>query len=171
MDEFKRAGEVIEGWAEATTDLIADWTGYSAALATKLGSGSYGQEEGSADLSIGLRLLTSSAMRMTIEALETWSILTGDFDETLDTGQFATDPLKATGPRSLTVVKDLESVTGAKLPATRVTPVPSTLNTGATVFTLHVDGSGMKARIYDGEVIATDQAGGTEAVPVSVTIG
>ena len=63
------------------------------------------------------------------------------------------------------------SVSGQKLPKARVKPVPDTLPPQVTAFDLDIDGDGIKARTYDGVIVATDTSGTVEEIKVSVTVG
>ncbi|MDQ2648443.1 MAG: hypothetical protein M3Z03_02680 [Actinomycetota bacterium] len=169
MDGLSRTGEALEGWGQAAQELVAEWTSYASKLTTKTESGSYAAEDGSADFATGLQLVVSSFMKLGVEALDSISILTEEVDPDEDSGVFLTSPSGQV--RTLAIPNDLVSVTGTTLPAAKVTLHPATLKAGEQVFRLEVATKGVKARIYDGEVVATATDGSTETIAVKVTIG
>jgi hypothetical protein len=105
------------------------------------------------------------------EAIDALSILTSDFSEETTVGGYGTDPAKAATTRTLSVKDDLKSVSGQVLPKEKVDLQPDTLAPSHTQFVIDVDGDGLKARTYDGHVVATDETGDSEDIFVSVTIG
>lgn len=170
MSESPQIGEVIEGYAELAQDLLASWTPYLTGLTAKVGANQYGPDDAKADFSVLAKLVTDSMFRIGSEALDALSILSDDFDETGAIDVFDL-PQKVTGHRTLTLKGDLKSVTGKILPKDRIVLVPDTLVPPATQFSMVVDETGMKARTYDGYVLATAATGAVEEIPVSWTVG
>jgi hypothetical protein len=78
---------------------------------------------------------------------------------------------KAPTVRTLTAKADFKSVTGETLPTSHITFEPDHLEPDETECELRADGNGIKARTYDGWVVATDPNGGTSEAPATVTIG
>lgn len=171
MSENSQYSEVMEGCAELAQKLVADWTPYLTGLSTKMGSGSYGPGDASSDFSALAKLALNSLYDIGSKTMDAISIATLGFTEEETIGGYHTDPAKAGGVRTLKLKGDLKSVCGLVLPQERVTLVPDSLVPSATQFDLEVDKDGMKARTYDGYVLATDQAGVTEEIFVSVMLG
>lgn len=171
MSEYPQIGEVIEGYAELAQDLLASWAPYLTSVSAKVGANTYGPADASADFSAWAKLVADSVFRIGSEALDALSILSSDFDEKGAVGVYDVDPQKAIVARTLALKGDLKSVTGKVLPKDRIELVPDTLVPPSTQFELVVDETGMKARTYDGYVLATDAAGAVEEIPVSWTVG
>lgn len=171
MNEVSRVGEVLEGYAVLVNQLAADWTPYVNTVSTAVGSGTYDADNAAADFPQLAKLVADSLIAIGSEMVDAYAILTSDFSEQSLVAGLGTDPAKAATTRILTVKGDLVSVSGQTLPHQRVTPVPATLAPTHTQFDLDVDGDGIKARTYDGFIIATDTAGAQEEIPVTVTIG
>jgi hypothetical protein len=169
MDEVDRFSEVLDGYSELTEELLAAWTPFLSDLSTKLGAGPYGADEAAADFPTAAKLTLQSMIAVGSEAIDAISVMTLGFGETatVDHSKFA----KAPTVRSLAVKADLQSVSGETLPKGDVTIHPDQLPPNETDFTLHADGDGIKARTYDGWVVATDPDGVTSEVSVTVTFG
>lgn len=171
MAEVPRLTEAFEGYVVLAEELLAGWTPVATDVATKIGSGSYDPDDLAADFSRVAKLLADAWMAIGSEAVDAISILTSSFSEQTSVDGYGTDPQKAGGERTLTIEADLVSKSGKVLPASQVIPVPTTLPPHHTRFRLDVNGAGMKARTYDGHVVATDEDGNADAIFVSVTIG
>jgi hypothetical protein len=156
---------------ELADQLIENWTPYVTGVAAKLDANGYGAKEAEADLPVVAKLVTKSALSAGFEALDVAAILTDEFSEQKVVGGFRADPAKSGTDRTLTLKGNLKSVTGPEIPVARVKVVPDKLPPQATDFALEVNGDGLKARTYDGYVVATDPAGAVEEIFVSVTIG
>lgn len=171
MSDDLHLGEVMEGYTVLVGELLKEWSPWVTAVATKMATGTYQQADVEADFPAGVKLVASSLFAIGSEAVDAVTVMTSTYDEQRLISGFGTDPGRATAVRSLVVKADLESVTGRTLPKERVKAVPATLAVGVTEFDLAVNGYGMKARTYDGIIVATDASGGVEEVKVSVTIG
>lgn len=171
MSDDLHLGEVVEGYAVLATELLKEWSPMVSALSTKVAAGNYQLDDAAADFSAGVKLVASSLFAIGSEAMDAVTVMTSSYSEQRLISGYGTDPTRASTVRSLMVKADLESITGRTLPKERVKPVPATLAVGATDFDLAVNGDGMKARTYDGIIVATDASGGVEEIKVSVTIG
>ena len=169
MDEVDRVSEVLDGYSELTKELLAGWTPFLSNLSTKLGAGPYGVDEAAADFPAAAKLTVDSMIAIGSEAIDALSVLTDPFsDETTEDGVLA----KANTARVLTVEADFVSVTGEVLPKSRITFEPDPLPPGETEFALKVNDIGLKARTYDGWVVATNPNGDADPpVRQTVTIG
>lgn len=171
MSNVPRFDEVVEGYALLADELLDSWTPFLTTIAAKVNAGTYDPDAATADFPKLAKLVAGSVIGIGLEAFDALAILTSDFSEEKKISGYRTDPAKAATTRTLTVKDDLTSVTGMTLPKSRVTIVPAQLAPSTTQFVLDVDGDGLKARTYDGYVLATDTAGGVEEIFVSVTIG
>ena len=171
MNDVNRFGEAYEGYAVLATQLLESWTPFVSDVSAKVGDGTYDAGDAADDFPTFAKLVADSLMAIGSEAIDALAILTSDFDEETTTGGYGTDPAKAGTTRTLTVKDDLKSVSGQVLPKQKVTVKPATLAPTNTQFEIDVDGDGLKARTYDGYVVATDGAGNAEEIFVSVTIG
>jgi hypothetical protein len=168
MGEVDRFSEVLDGYSELTNELLAAWTAFLTGLSTTLGAGSYGPAEAASDFPAAAKLAVDSMIAIASEAVDAVSILTSSFsEEATEDGVFA----KANTDRILTPEADFVSVTGEVLAKSRITFHPAQLPAGKTDFELKVDGDGVKARTYDGWVVATDSEGHADRVPETVTVG
>lgn len=171
MSDNLHLDEVAQGYDVLAEQLLKDWSPYLTAVSAKAAAGTYQAADAEADFSAGFALAVKSMMAIGSEALDAVSIMTSTFSEQEHVGGYHTGQVHAGTVRTLTVKADLVSVSGQKLPKARVKPVPETLAPNLTGFDLDVNGDGMKARTYDGVVVATDASGGVEEIKVSVTIG
>lgn len=169
MDELTRLTEVLEGYAELAAELATNWASFLHDLSTKAGTGAYGPDEAAADFPAAARLALTSLMAIGSEAVDALAIMTSDFSEETTEGGLTLPAAKTS--RTLAVKADFTSVTGKVLPKDRITIVPNHLAPGETQFALEVDGDGLKARTYDGWVVATDADGAEVEVKETVTIG
>jgi hypothetical protein len=169
MDAVDRFSEVLEGYAERARGLVTAWTPFLDDLATRLGAGPYGTDDAAADFPAAAKLAVESMTGLAAEAFDAVSIVTLGFSETATVGglKFA----KAPTVRALTAKADFTSVTGETLPKSHLTIVPDQLAPNETEFALVADGDGVKARTYDGWVVATDPKGATSETRATVTIG
>lgn len=168
MDEVDRFSEVLQGYSELTKDLLADWTPFLSDLSTKLGAAPYGPNEAAADFPAAAKLAIDSVIAIGSEAFDALAVLTSSFsEEATEKGVLA----KAKTDRVLTAEADFVSVTGEVLAKSRITFEPDHLPPGETEFVLKVDGDGVKARTYDGWVVATASNGHADRVQETVTIG
>lgn len=170
MSDVDRFGEVFEGYVDLAKDLLTSWTPLVTAVSAKAGSGAYSLEDAKADFPAAVKLAADSLRDVGSEAIDALAILTGDFSEDVEVPCF-TDPAKTAEQRTLAMKDDLKSVSGQVLPKARVTITPHTLDPQRNRFILKVNGDELKARTYDGVVVATGKAGVVEEVFVSVTIG
>lgn len=168
-DEVDRFSEVLDGYADRSRELIAAWAPFLNDLSARLGAGPYGADDAAADFPAVAKLAVESMVALGAEAFDAMSILTLGFDEKETVGGLML--AKASTTRTLTVKEDLKSVTGETLPKSHVTIEPDHLAPQETEFTLSADTNGVKARTYDGWVVATDPVGAISEVPVTVTIG
>jgi hypothetical protein len=171
MSDPPRFSEVFEGYVVLANQLLGSWTPFVSGVAAKVDAGTYDSDEAAQDFPTVAKLITDSLMLIGSEAIDALAILTSDFSEETTVSGFGTDPAKAATTRTLSVKSDLKSVSGQVLPKAKVDLKPDTLAPTFTQFVLDVDGDGLKARTYDGYVVATDETGSTEEVFVSVTIG
>jgi hypothetical protein len=168
-DEVDRFSEMLEGYADRSRELVAAWAPFLNDLSTRLEAGPYGPDEATADFPAVARLTVESIVALGAEAFDAASIMTVSFDEKETVGGLML--AKASTTRTLTVKDDLKSVSGETLPKNHVTIDPDHLAPQETTFALSADGTGVKARTYDGWVVATDPNGVSSEVPVTVTIG
>jgi hypothetical protein len=171
MSDPPRFSEVFEGYVDLANHLLGSWTPFVSGVSAKVDAGTYDSGEAAKDFPTVAKLITDSMMAIGSEAIDALAILTSDFSEETTVGGYGTDPAKAATTRTLSVKSDLTSVSGQVLPKAKVDLKPETLAPTFTQFVLDVDGDGLKARTYDGYVVATDEAGGSEEIFVSVTIG
>lgn len=172
MSESPQLGEVLEGYLETAQELLADWTPYVTGVSAKLSAGSYGQPEAAADFPAFAKLVAESAFKAGGQLVRTMAVLGSDFSTTSTEGGYVIEAQKVAVELTLSLKGDLKSVTGQVLPADRVTIVPATLVPPATDFALVVDAQGIKARTYDGFVVAKNPAGAVvQTIPVSRTVG
>jgi hypothetical protein len=171
MSDVPRFGEVLEGYVDLARHLLQSWTPFVSTVSARVDAGTYDSNAAASDFPTLVKLITDSMMAIGSEAIDAVAILTSDFSEETKVAGYGTDPAKAATTRTLSVKEDLKSVSGQKIPKERVTLKPHTLPPGHTQFVIDVDGDGLKARTYDGYVVATDETGGTEDIFVSVTIG
>jgi len=171
MSDVPRFSEVLEGYQDLASHLLESWTPFISGVSAKVEAGTYDSDEAANDFPTVAKLITDSLMAIGSEAIDALAILTSDFSEETTVGGYATDPAKAATTRTLSVKDDLKSVSGQVLPKERVNLEPDTLAPSHTQFVIDVDGDGLKARTYDGHVVATDEVGGSEEIFVSVTVG
>lgn len=171
MNEATRLSEAFEGYAELAKELVDQWVPFVGGVSAKVDAGTYDGDAASADFPVVAKLVADSWFAIGSEAIDALSILTSDFSEDGRVIGYGTDDKKAALTRTLVVKAALESVTGEVLPRRQIAVEPATLPEHQTEFTLVFDAHGLKARTYDGHVVATDTAGETEEIPVSVTIG
>jgi hypothetical protein len=163
--------KVVKGYEVLADQLLKTWSPYLTAVSTKVAAGNYQPAQAEADFSAGFALAMKSMLAIGSEGLDAISIMTSTFSEQEHVGGYHTDTAHASTARTLTVKADLVSASGQTLPKARVKPSPDTLAPNTTGFDLDVNGDGMKARTYDGVVVATDASGAVEEIQVSVTIG
>jgi len=168
-DEVDRFSEMLESYADRSRELVTAWTPYLDDLSTRLAAGPYGIDDAAADFPAVAKLTVESMVALGGEAFDVLSILTLGIDEKETVGGLML--AKASTTRTLTVKDDLTSITGETLPKNHVTVDPDHLAPQETEFTLSADVHGVKARTYDGWVVATDPSGATSEVAVTVTIG
>jgi hypothetical protein len=171
MTEDLHVDKVLKGYGVLADQLLKSWSPYGTAVSAKLAGGNYQPADAEADFSVGFALAVESMVAIGSEALDAVSIMTSTFSDLEHVGGFHTDAAQAGTVRTLAVKADLVSASGETLPKDRVKPVPATLAPHTTGFDLEVNGDGMKARTYDGLIVATDASGAVEAITVSVTIG
>lgn len=176
MSDVPQVSEAFEGCVVLATELLGKWTLLVGGIAAQIDAGTYDNEAAAAEFPKAAKLGTDSLFLIGSEAVDAISILTSDFSEQVKVTGYGTDPKQAGTTRTLAWKDDLVSVTGAKLPQAKAKLGPATLPPGQTQFTVEVDGSGLKARTYDGYVVATSAATATvpasvEEIFVSVTIG
>jgi hypothetical protein len=171
MSNVPRFSEVFEGYVDLANQLLGSWTPFVSGVSAKVDAGTYDADEAAADFPTVAKLVTDSLILIGSEAIDALSILTSDFSEETTVGGYGTDPAKAATTRTLSVKDDLKSVSGQVLPKEKVDLQPDTLAPSHTQFVIDVDGDGLKARTYDGHVVATDETGDSEDIFVSVTIG
>ena len=167
MDDVSRIREVVEGYLDLGTQLLKTWTPFVNDVAAKVDTGTFDAADAADDFPTAANLVAHSWMLIGSEAIDALAVLTKSFGEDEAVVGYRTTLAGAT----LAVKGDLESVTKQTLQASRVTVRPAKLAPNDTMFTLEVDGDGLKARTYDGCVVATAENGDTEEVFVSVTIG
>lgn len=170
MSDVDRFGEVFEGYLELAKDLLASWTPFVTSVSAK--AGTYSSADASADFPAGVKLVADSLMDIGSEAIDALAILTGDFSEEVEVVGY-TDPAKSGAARTLALKDDLKSASGETLrkELVRIRPAAHVLGPNETEFILKVNGDGLKARTYDGIVVATDNAVVVDEIFVSVTIG
>jgi hypothetical protein len=176
MSDFRGFDEAWEGYVGRVNELLDEWTPFISTVSDKVDAGTYDANAVSADFPTAVKLVAQSLIGLGAEALDSLASLSSDFSEEELVLGYATDKAKAGAKRTLAVKADLNSVTGEVLPMDRVKPVPTELDPGITTFELDVDGDGMKARTYDGYIVATSPAippapADIEEIPISVTIG
>lgn len=171
MSETPKFGEVFEGYAELANQLLGIWTPFVSGVSSKVDAGTYDAGEAAKDFPTVAKHITDSLILIGSEAIDALAILTSDFSEETTVVGYGTNPAKAATTRTLSVKDDLKSVSGQKILKEKVALKPHTLAPTHTQFVIGVDGDGLKARTYDGHVVATDETGGTEDIFVSVTIG
>ena len=171
MSDVPRFSEAFEGYTDLASELLKDWTPLLTAMSTKVGDNGYTPEQAAEDFAAFAKLVTQSLALVGSESLDALSILTSGFSEEIKVGDLSTGSIDASTTRTLAPKGDFVSVTGEVLPKARIKVVPDMLAPNETEFALDVDGTGLKARTYDGFVVATDEAGGTYDYPESVTVG
>jgi len=171
MSDVPRFSEAFEGYTDLASELLKNWTPFVTSVSAKVGDRAYTPEQAGEDFAAFAKLATQSLALVASEGLDALSVLTSGFSEELEVGDLSTGSVDASTTRTLTPKGDFLSVTGEVLPKSRIKVVPDTLAPNETKFVLDVDGTGLKARTYDGFVVATDEAGGTYDHPESVTIG
>jgi len=174
MSSVPRFSEAVEGYGELAQELLGQWAPFAKSVAAKVDAGTYDGGAASADFPVVAKLVTDSWVAIGSEAIDALSILTSDFSE--DGRVIGYSTKKATLPRTLAVKGALKSVTGEVLPHAQIAVEPATLSENETAFVLVFDAHGLKARTYDGWIVATSPATGSapasvEEIPVSVTIG
>lgn len=170
MNDVPRFSEVLEGYLDLASQLLNHWTPFLNGVSAQVEAGTYQATDATTGFPAAAKLVADSWMWIGSEAIDALAILTKDFGEQEVVTGYAT--LSTGTTRTLALKGPLKSVTDKELPAHRVTIVPTTLDPNSTEFALHVNGDGMKARTYDGWVVATPAQGGVaEEVFVSVTIG
>lgn len=171
MNDVPRISEALEGFGDLVSDLEKKWTPFMKQVAVRADDGGYSQSDAEADFPSFVKVVADSLFLAVAQAVRALSILTGDFSTTQTVDATAVDD--ATTTRKLAVTDDFVSVTTEVLPKSRVTVVPDTLAPGEKAYKLVIDEDGMKARTYDGVVVATvmDPSGGTFEYPQTVTIG
>ena len=170
MSDVDRFGEVFEGYVDLAKDLLTSWTPFVTAVSTKANSGTYTANDAEADFPAAAKLVVDSLMDVGSEAIDALSILTGDFSEDVEVICYC-DAAKSGSQRTLALKDKLKSVSGQELDASLVKIKPQPLGGNETQFTLTVNGDGLKARTYDGTVVATAGGKVVEEIFVSVTIG
>lgn len=171
MTDDLHLDKVVKGYGVLADQLLKTWSPYLTAVSTKVSAGNYQPAQAEADFSTGFALAMKSMLAIGSEALDAISIMTSTFSELEHVSGYHADAAHAGTARTLAVKADLVSASGQALPKARVKPVPSTLAPNATSFDLDVNGDGLKARTYDGLVVATDASGAVEEIQISVTIG
>jgi hypothetical protein len=171
MSDDVHFDKVMKGYGVLTSQLVTDWSPYVTKVATKLSGGNYQAADAETDFAEGFKLAMESLMAFGFEALDAVSIMTSTYSELEHIHGYHADPAHAGTARTLAVKADLVSFSGETLPKARVTTTPATLAPKDIAFDLDVNGDGMKARTYEGVVVATDASGGIEEIKVSVTIG
>lgn len=171
MTDVPKFDEVLEAYAVMTKNLADDWTPFLTGLSGKIGTDAYGPDEATADFPTVAKLMALSFARIVGEAGDALATLTNDWNETKEGAAHAMILKKGTKV-TLKLKGELTSVTGKKIPLDRVTIVPDQLVYPDKNWHLVVQEDGLKARTYDGFVVATDVAGVVvEETPVSWTIG
>ncbi|HJR90039.1 MAG TPA: hypothetical protein VJ782_07800 [Aeromicrobium sp.] len=176
MSDVPQASEAFEGWVVLANELLGRWTQLASGIAAQIDAGTYDDQAAAAEFPKAAKLGTDSLFLIGSEAVDAISILTSDFSEQTKVTGYGTDPKLAGTTRTLAWKDDLVSVTGEELPQVKARLAPAILPPGQTQFTVEVDGSGLKARTYDGYVVATSAAtaaasASVEEIFVSVTIG
>ena len=171
MNDVPRISEALEGYGDLASDLEKKWTPFLKQVAVRANDGVYTQTDAEADFPAFAKVVADSLFLTAAQAVRALSILTGDFSTTQTVDATAVDD--ATTTRKLSVADDFVSVTKEVLPKSRLTMVPDTLAPGEKAFKLVIQEDGMKARTFDGVVVATvtDPSGGTFEYPQTVTIG
>ncbi|MCX6397949.1 MAG: hypothetical protein NTV23_15785 [Propionibacteriales bacterium] len=171
MSENLQIGEVLEGYAEATQELVAEWTPYLTGLSGKATSGSYGPTEVADEFPALVQLVAASLFKLSGQAVRTVEVLSSDLTEAPSVDGYVVAAQKVATTLTLKLKGDLVSVTGEVLPMKQVTLVPDHVVAPAD-FDVVADGNGFKARTYDGMVLATDPTGAlVQEIFVSVSVG
>ena len=169
MDPVSRFGEVLDGYSDLVDELQASWAQFLNGISTKLAAGPYGPDDAAADFPAAVQLALESMIAVGSEAFDALSIMTSSFSEKTTEGGLVL--AKSNLARALTVKADFVSVTGEVLPKDQITISPDQLPPGETQFALEVNTDGVKARTYDGWVVATPANGKADEVRKTVTIG
>jgi hypothetical protein len=158
--------EVFEGYAEAARDLMRKWSSYASRVADNLDSG-YDVDSASTDLGQAVSLAFETGTRLTWEAFDAISMLTGAPMGPLfvESEEFPS-PIKGA---KLKLKGDLENRTGDTLAKKAVTFLPSQLAPGDMKFKLRVDAAGCPAGVYRGTVSAWT-AEDSQDVPVLIKV-
>jgi hypothetical protein len=171
MSDVPRFSEALEGFGELATALVKQWTPFLTSVSAKVGAGPYTSNDAAVDFPAFAKLVTDSVIAIGSEGLDAVSILTGDFSEqftigALSTGSFSVDSVRTLAPKAA-----FKSVSGAELPTSHIIVDPATLAPHVTDFSLQVTVTGVKARTYDGSIVATDEKGDTKEFPMTVMVG
>jgi hypothetical protein len=160
--------ELIDDCSETAKELTRKWSHLASDVFTKLDAGTYKADSATADLAAALALAIESGARLTWEAFDALSILTGgtDHPRTLVSEEYSTGLRGA----ALTLTRVPRSLRGLTLPEGAVLIEPPQLGPTETKFRLRIDATGCRAGFYEGIVEASTPDGRKEDLSVHIIV-
>lgn len=143
--------EVVETWTDAAKDLLHDWNAYGSEIAGKMEAGPYKADDAAADWGIGVSLAIATSIRLGIEMLNTFSILTEDYAEPVKQVDLTT---RCKGAQ-LEWASELSNGFDEVVPSDTRAIIPSQLATGEGAFKVRVDTTNWSGGLYTGTVRAS----------------